>query len=67
MGVKELAWFGGFERVICRANMTEVTISVYRLSSGFWGGGRSGLNTGMGRASRAAEETGRKGNKEGLH
>ena len=35
MGAKELAWFGGFGRVICRANMTDVIMLVYLLSSGF--------------------------------
>jgi hypothetical protein len=60
MGAKELAWFGEFGRVICRANITDVTTSVYRLSSGFLGwlvkagqwkgtgcasGGRNGLES----------------------
>jgi len=35
VGAKELALFGGFERVIWQATMADVIISVYRLSSVF--------------------------------
>lgn len=38
MGLNELVFLGGTGKVICRANMTDVTISVYWLSSGFLAG-----------------------------